>query len=84
MQFPPPLERNPIVTPVVAVSRLQKINPQIICIYEIFHVQRGSTITSNSNLGIHGQGFFRLKGQGDMIIAQRLFVSLFYNVNVSY
>ncbi|MCO5593740.1 hypothetical protein L7F22_047757 [Adiantum nelumboides] len=46
-------------------------------------LQEGSTIGSNSNLGIHGQGFFQLKGQGDAIKAQRLFVSLFYNVNVS-
>ncbi|KAI5062055.1 hypothetical protein GOP47_0022594 [Adiantum capillus-veneris] len=45
-------------------------------------LQEGSTIGSNSNLGVHGQGFFHLKGQGDAIKAQRLFVSLFYNVNI--
>ncbi|KAH7294748.1 hypothetical protein KP509_27G016400 [Ceratopteris richardii] len=45
-------------------------------------LQDGSTISSNSNLGVHGQGFFQLKGQGDALKAQRLFVSLFYNVNI--
>lgn len=45
-------------------------------------LREGSMIISNSNLGVHGQGFFKLKGQGDAIKAQRLFISLFYNVNI--
>lgn len=45
-------------------------------------LREGSMIFSNSNLGVHGQGFFKLKGPGDVIKAQRLFISLFYNVNI--
>jgi hypothetical protein len=39
-------------------------------------------IQSNANLGMHGQGLLKLSGPGDCIKAQRLFVSLFYTVNV--
>jgi hypothetical protein len=45
--------------------------------------QEGSVIQSNANLGMHGQGLLKLSGPGDCIKAQRLFVSLFYTVNVS-
>ncbi|GLJ46536.1 hypothetical protein SUGI_0980760 [Cryptomeria japonica] len=41
-----------------------------------------SIIRSNSNLGIHGQGLLNLSGPGDAIEAQRLTLSLFYNINV--
>ncbi|XP_071701342.1 uncharacterized protein [Rutidosis leptorrhynchoides] len=41
-----------------------------------------STIHSNANLGIHGQGLLNLSGPGDCIEAQRLVLSLFYGVNV--
>jgi hypothetical protein len=46
-------------------------------------VTQGSVIQSNANLGMHGQGLLKLSGPGDCIKAQRLFVSLFYTVNVS-
>jgi len=39
-------------------------------------------IHSNANLGIHGQGVLNLSGQGDTIEAQRLILSLFYNILV--
>jgi hypothetical protein len=39
-------------------------------------------IQSNANLGIHGQGILNLSGSGDMIEAQRLILSLFYNIVV--
>jgi hypothetical protein len=39
-------------------------------------------IHSNANLGIHGQGVLKLSGQGDTIEAQRLILSLFYNIAV--
>jgi hypothetical protein len=39
-------------------------------------------IHSNANLGIHGQGVLNLSGQGDTIEAQRLILSLFYNIVV--
>lgn len=40
-------------------------------------------IESSANLGMHGQGLLKLSGPGDMLRAQRLFVSLFYTVHVS-
>lgn len=48
-----------------------------------FVVQEGSGIKSNANLAVYGQGLLQLDGPGDFIIAQRLFVSLFFNVIVS-
>jgi hypothetical protein len=45
--------------------------------------QDGSSIKSNSNLGMHGQGLLSLVGLGDCIKAQRLFLSLFYDIYVS-
>lgn len=45
-------------------------------------MQGGSTIRSNANLGVRGQGLLQLQGSGDAIMAQRLFVSLFFNVIV--
>lgn len=44
------------------------------------YIRGGSTIRSNANLGVHGQGLLQLQGPGDSIMAQRLFVSLFFNV----
>ncbi|KAJ7554138.1 hypothetical protein O6H91_06G127300 [Diphasiastrum complanatum] len=41
-----------------------------------------SVIQSNSNLGMHGQGLVKLFGAGDAIKAQRLCLSLFYNIHV--
>ncbi|KAL1808836.1 hypothetical protein ACET3Z_025826 [Daucus carota] len=46
-------------------------------------VLRGSSlIQSNANLGLHGQGSLNLSGPGDVVEAQRLVLSLFYNINV--
>jgi hypothetical protein len=47
-------------------------------------VQEGSAILSNANLGVRGQGRLELQGAGDAIMAQRLFVSLFFNVIVRH
>ncbi|GAB4837156.1 hypothetical protein Ancab_002067 [Ancistrocladus abbreviatus] len=41
-----------------------------------------SSIHSNANLGVHGQGLLNLSGPGDMIEAQRLVLSLFYSIHV--
>ncbi|EFJ26064.1 hypothetical protein SELMODRAFT_98651 [Selaginella moellendorffii] len=41
-----------------------------------------SALQSNTNLGIHGQGMLKLAGAGDYIRAQRLFLSLFYNIHI--
>jgi hypothetical protein len=46
-------------------------------------LQGGSSIQSNSNLGMYGQGLLSLIGLGDCIKAQRLFLSLFYQIYVS-
>uniref|UniRef100_A0A7I4AXX0 DUF8003 domain-containing protein n=1 Tax=Physcomitrium patens TaxID=3218 RepID=A0A7I4AXX0_PHYPA len=43
-------------------------------------IRGGSTIRSNANLGVHGQGLLELQGARDSIMAQRLFISLFFNV----
>eukprot|EP00252_Welwitschia_mirabilis_P022571 TRINITY_DN6140_c0_g1_i3.p1 TRINITY_DN6140_c0_g1~~TRINITY_DN6140_c0_g1_i3.p1 ORF type:complete len:813 (-),score=122.56 TRINITY_DN6140_c0_g1_i3:40-2478(-) len=43
-------------------------------------LKEGSSIISNSNLAVHGQGVLKLAGSGDNIKAERLFVSLFYDV----
>ncbi|XP_024388875.1 uncharacterized protein [Physcomitrium patens] len=46
-------------------------------------LREGSVIESSANLGMHGQGLLKLSGPGDMLRAQRLFVSLFYTVHVA-
>lgn len=48
----------------------------------IMLLKDGSSIKSNSNLGMHGQGLLSLVGLGDCIKAQRLFLSLFYDIYV--
>ncbi|XP_042406651.1 uncharacterized protein LOC121996676 [Zingiber officinale] len=45
-------------------------------------LRHNSVISSNANLGVYGQGLLRLSGRGDEIKAQRLFLSLFYNIEV--
>uniref|UniRef100_A0A0E0DMX4 DUF8003 domain-containing protein n=1 Tax=Oryza meridionalis TaxID=40149 RepID=A0A0E0DMX4_9ORYZ len=43
-------------------------------------LKESSVIHSIGNLGIHGQGILNLSGDGDTIQAQRLILSLFYNI----
>ncbi|KAJ0961650.1 hypothetical protein J5N97_001147 [Dioscorea zingiberensis] len=45
-------------------------------------LRQNSVIFSNADLGVSGQGLLRLTGDGDAIKAQRLFLSLFYNIEV--
>ena len=45
-------------------------------------MQEQSVITSNANLGVHGQGQLNLTGEGDTIRGQQLFLSLFYVIYV--
>ncbi|VAH03176.1 unnamed protein product [Triticum turgidum subsp. durum] len=45
-------------------------------------LRESSVLHSNANLGIHGQGVLNLSGNGDTIEAQRLILSLFYNILV--
>ncbi|XP_058206673.1 uncharacterized protein LOC131320103 [Rhododendron vialii] len=59
---------------IVATSLLEASNLVVL--------RESSVIHSNANLGVHGQGFLNLSGQGDVIEAQRLVVSLFYGISV--
>ncbi|KAL3690273.1 hypothetical protein R1sor_016582 [Riccia sorocarpa] len=45
-------------------------------------LREGSVIRSNSNLGLHGQGLLKLNGSGDIIKAERLFISLFFTLAI--
>ncbi|KAK1367713.1 MraZ [Heracleum sosnowskyi] len=46
-------------------------------------VLRGnSVVSSNANLAVYGQGLLTLTGPGDVIKAQRVSLSLFYNVSI--
>ncbi|KAL4029467.1 hypothetical protein IC575_007680 [Cucumis melo] len=45
-------------------------------------LKQNSSISSNSNLGMYGQGLLHLIGEGDTIKGQRLSLSLFYNITV--
>ncbi|CAO2818012.1 unnamed protein product [Amaranthus hypochondriacus] len=45
-------------------------------------LRESSSIHSNSNLGVHGQGLLNLTGPGDLIEAQRLVLSLFYSIHI--
>ncbi|XP_052150935.1 uncharacterized protein LOC127769394 [Oryza glaberrima] len=45
-------------------------------------LRHGSVISSNAALGVYGQGLLNLTGPGDGIKARRLFLSLFYNIEV--
>ncbi|PWA66981.1 hypothetical protein CTI12_AA322140 [Artemisia annua] len=45
-------------------------------------LRENSSINSNTNLAVYGQGLLRLSGQGDAIRAQRLSLSLFYNITI--
>ncbi|XP_052209356.1 uncharacterized protein LOC127812870 isoform X2 [Diospyros lotus] len=45
-------------------------------------LRESSVISSNANLGVHGQGLLNLSGAGDCIEAQRLVLSLFYSIHV--
>ncbi|XP_057810160.1 uncharacterized protein LOC131024660 isoform X2 [Salvia miltiorrhiza] len=45
-------------------------------------LEDNSVICSNANLALYGQGLLKLTGEGDAIKAQRLSLSLFYNITV--
>ncbi|XP_057449726.1 uncharacterized protein LOC130740994 isoform X1 [Lotus japonicus] len=59
---------------VVAASVLEVRNLAVL--------RQTSVISSNTNLGLYGQGLLQLTGDGDAIKGQRLSLSLFYNVTV--
>ncbi|XP_057524214.1 uncharacterized protein LOC130803974 [Amaranthus tricolor] len=45
-------------------------------------LRESSSIHSNANLGVYGQGLLNLTGSGDFIEAQRLVLSLFYGIHI--
>ncbi|XP_057977615.1 uncharacterized protein LOC131164447 isoform X2 [Malania oleifera] len=45
-------------------------------------LRENSVISSNTNLGVYGQGLLKLTGHGDAIKGQRLSLALFYNITV--
>lgn len=53
------------------------------CDCNFLPLQQNSVISSNTNLGLYGQGLLQLTGDGDAIKGQRISLSLFYNVTVS-
>lgn len=59
---------------IVATSLLEASNLVVL--------KESSVISSNANLGVHGQGFLNLSGPGNMIEAQHLILSLFFSINV--
>ncbi|KAM0020816.1 hypothetical protein Hdeb2414_s0025g00671221 [Helianthus debilis subsp. tardiflorus] len=60
--------------PIIATSLLEASN--------LLVLKGGSVIQSNANLGIHGQGSLNLTGEGNVIEAQHLVLSIFCCINV--
>ncbi|XVF52441.1 hypothetical protein PTKIN_Ptkin05aG0018300 [Pterospermum kingtungense] len=58
------------------------ITASILEVRNLVVLRENSVISSNANLGLYGQGLLMLTGQGDAIKAQRLSLSLFYNITV--
>lgn len=48
----------------------------------LYICQESSVIHSTANLGVRGQGLLNLSGDGDIIEAPRLILSLFYSIRV--
>ncbi|TYK05710.1 uncharacterized protein E5676_scaffold98G001920 [Cucumis melo var. makuwa] len=59
---------------IVATSLLEASN--------LLVLKESSSIHSNANLGVHGQGYLNLTGPGNLIEAQRLILSLFFSIYV--
>ncbi|KAL7602506.1 hypothetical protein Lser_V15G25631 [Lactuca serriola] len=60
--------------PIIATSLLEASN--------LLVLKGGSVIQSNANLGVHGQGSLNLTGEGNVIEAQHLVLSIFCCINV--
>ncbi|OIW10867.1 hypothetical protein TanjilG_27813 [Lupinus angustifolius] len=58
------------------------VTASILEIRNLAVLRQNSIITSNTNLGLYGQGLLQLTGDGDAIQGQRLSLSLFYNITV--
>lgn len=79
------LEASNLIVLKVLTRYFELIIPMVYAFFftDCLVIQESSTIHSNANLGVHGQGLLNLSGTGDCIEAQRLVLSLFYRVNVS-
>ncbi|KAK1262274.1 hypothetical protein QJS04_geneDACA008723 [Acorus gramineus] len=60
----------------------EEVNTSLLEARNLAVLRQNSIISSNSNLGVSGQGLLKLSGHGDAIKGQRLFLSLFYNIAV--
>ncbi|KAI4315173.1 hypothetical protein L6164_028014 [Bauhinia variegata] len=58
------------------------VTASVLEIRNLVVLRQNSVISSNTNLGLYGQGLLKLTGHGDAIKAQRLSLSLFYNITV--
>ncbi|KAJ9555936.1 hypothetical protein OSB04_010550 [Centaurea solstitialis] len=65
----------------IAVEGEKNVQNSFLEASNLIVLKESSTISSNANLGVHGQGLLNLSGPGDCIQAQRLVLSLFYGVN---
>ncbi|KAK6935053.1 hypothetical protein RJ641_035208 [Dillenia turbinata] len=63
-----------------AVSEFELVAEELLMSDSV--IKEYSIISSNTNLGLLGQGHLRLMGHGDAIKAQRLSLSLFYNITI--
>ncbi|TQD76240.1 hypothetical protein C1H46_038219 [Malus baccata] len=58
------------------------VTASVLEVRNLIVLRHNSVISSNTNLGVYGQGLLKLTGHGDAIKAQRLSLSLFYNITV--
>ncbi|KAK9266889.1 hypothetical protein L1049_027148 [Liquidambar formosana] len=58
------------------------VTTSVLEIRNLVVLTQNSVISSNTNLGVYGQGLLKLTGHGDVIKAQRLSLALFYNITV--
>lgn len=58
------------------------VTTSVLEVRNLIVLTENSVISSNTNLAVYGQGLLKLTGHGDAIKAQRLSLSLFYNITV--
>ncbi|CAI8589076.1 unnamed protein product [Vicia faba] len=63
-------------------SKSTVVSASVLEVRNMAVLRQSSVISSNTNLGLYGQGLLQLTGDGDAIKGQRLSLSLFYNVTV--
>ncbi|XP_074269772.1 uncharacterized protein LOC141592825 [Silene latifolia] len=58
------------------------ISTSVLEVRNLAVLREHSVISSNTNLGLYGQGLLKLSGNGDSIKSQRLLLSQFYNITL--